>query len=245
MDANGVNEQLKKLAFKTPRKYVGKDPTGNDYVTARYVMNVLDSAVGPANWSDTYRVVALIERPDGTARMSVECSLTVLGVTKVDVGYGEILLSNSNKPYGQFEKEAYSIAFKRAAVKFGIARDLYKDGMPTYEREAEAPAEELDEAQPEPDPKPAPPKPTQPAASEPPPWTEDKPHWIDKPKARAAFWAYTKNELGLTPIEVHEALGVESVKDYTGTMEQAKERLDVYADEKSGQEQEPLFPPAA
>ena len=177
-----VNEQLKKLAFKTPRKYVGKDPSGNDYVTARYVMNVLDSAVGPANWSDTYRVVALIERPDGTARMSVECSLTVLGVTKVDVGYGEILLSNSNKPYGQFEKEAYSIAFKRAAVKFGIARDLYKDGMPTYEREAEAPADELDEAQPEPEPeqKPAPPKaskpkPKQPAAAPPPPWNEDKP----------------------------------------------------------------------
>lgn len=129
--------QLELLGAPTPREHIQKDPKGNDHVTARYVMNLLDSVVGPANWSDSYRVVSNIQRPDGTARISVECSLTVYGITKTDVGYGEILYSsNNNKLYGEYEKEAYSIALKRAGVKFGIARDLYGDGLPDYVEDA-------------------------------------------------------------------------------------------------------------
>jgi len=45
--------------------------------------------------------------------MVVECTLTVLGVSKVDVGFGEDA------------KAAFSDAFKRVGVKFGIARYLY------------------------------------------------------------------------------------------------------------------------
>lgn len=130
-----VNEFLKKLYIATPKKYIGKDPSGNDYVTARYVMNLLDTIVGPAYWTDSYKVVDVIKRADGTARITVECTLNVLGVTKTDTGYGELELSKKDSLYGNYEKEAYSIALKRAAVKFGIARDLYNDGMPRFETE--------------------------------------------------------------------------------------------------------------
>jgi hypothetical protein len=59
---------------------------------------------------------------------------------------------------------------------------------------------------------------------------EPKAHWIDNPKARAKFWVYTKNDLGLEKNEVYEALGVKSIRDFDGTMQQAKDLLDTYAD---------------
>lgn len=81
------------------------------YIDARNVMERLDSVVAPANWSDSYRVVAV----DG--RSAVECTLTVCGVSKTDVGTaGES---------ADAAKAAYSDALKRAAVKFGIGRYLY------------------------------------------------------------------------------------------------------------------------
>lgn len=84
------------------------------YVDARDVMERLDAAVGRSGWSDSYRLMS---------EAAVECSLTVLGVTKSDVGYPNS--EDDEEPL----KSAYSDAFKRAAVKFGIGRDLY--AMPT------------------------------------------------------------------------------------------------------------------
>ena len=91
------------------------------YVDARAVMARLDAVVGPGNWSDEYRVIRddtyTVRDASGNERrvreVEVECRLTVMDVTKSDVGSGEDA------------KSAYSDAFKRAAVKFGIARYLY------------------------------------------------------------------------------------------------------------------------
>lgn len=81
------------------------------HIDARAVMNRLDDTVGPANWSDSYRVLN-----DGR---NVECTLIVCGVSKADVG-------QVNKDgFADPLKSAYSDALKRAAVKFGIGRHLY------------------------------------------------------------------------------------------------------------------------
>jgi uncharacterized protein (DUF3820 family) len=82
------------------------------YVDARDVMDRLDEVVGPQGWSDTYRVVVV------AGESAVECTLTVLGVSKTDVGTPG---DSSDKAKG-----AYSDAFKRAAVRFGIGRYLYR-----------------------------------------------------------------------------------------------------------------------
>jgi hypothetical protein len=71
-------------------------------------MERLDDVIGP-DWSDRYEKA-------GTAKGLV-CYLTVCGVTRADVGDDD----NENEPV----KSAYSDAFKRAAVKFGIGRFLY------------------------------------------------------------------------------------------------------------------------
>ena len=70
----------------------------------------------PGNWSTSFRVLS--REP-----WVVECTLTVCGVSRADVGY-------SNAPDSEDEAEpakaAYSDALKRAAVSFGIGRWLYE-----------------------------------------------------------------------------------------------------------------------
>jgi hypothetical protein len=95
------------------------------FIDARDVMERLDQVVGAENWSDAY---TLVEAP-GT-RLSVECRLTVCGITKADVGTGT---KNSRDDNGDnLAKGAYSDALKRAAVKFGVGRFLYDFGGPYF-----------------------------------------------------------------------------------------------------------------
>jgi hypothetical protein len=82
------------------------------YIDARAVADRLDESVGPENWCDGYIVLGE-QRTSGGMEIVVACRLTVLGVTKEDVGTGEDY------------KAAYSDAFKRAGVRHGIGRYLY------------------------------------------------------------------------------------------------------------------------
>jgi hypothetical protein len=90
------------------------------YITARTVANRLDSVAGPENWQDDYRVISdhsvlgilSIRLPDGT------------WLTKQDAG------GMSQTPdESDLVKSGFSDAFKRVAVKFGIAREIYRDGV--------------------------------------------------------------------------------------------------------------------
>ena len=79
------------------------------YVDARFVMDRFDAAFGPLGWADSYVVL-----PDN----SVVGTITVNGVSKSDVG-----VPSDIEP----TKGAFSDAFKRAAVKWGVGRDLYDE----------------------------------------------------------------------------------------------------------------------
>lgn len=99
------------------------------YITARTVMNRLDAVLGPENWWDHYV----------PGEKSVLCELTIrlpdgVTLTKSDAG-GYAGMADS----GDDDKSGYSDAFKRAAVKFGVARYLYGDGVPAFV-EARSPA---------------------------------------------------------------------------------------------------------
>jgi hypothetical protein len=92
------------------------------YITARTAMNRLDSVVGPENWWDEYT----------PGENSVLCRLTVRmpdgsTLTKADAG-GYAGMADQ----GDDDKSGFSDAFKRAAVKFGVGRYLYRDGVPTF-----------------------------------------------------------------------------------------------------------------
>jgi hypothetical protein len=57
---------------------------------------------------------------------------------------------------------------------------------------------------------------------------ETAPHWIEDDKVRKRFWAWARGDLSLTDANVHEALNVEHVADFTGTMGQAKELIEAW-----------------
>jgi hypothetical protein len=112
-------EALKGLNIETPREEIKKRPVFNkqkekvgelDYVDARYCMDLLDEVVGPANWQDKYREVS------GGIAGAVGILIDGEWVWKEDVG-----TESTIEPV----KGNYSDAFKRACVKWGIARDLY------------------------------------------------------------------------------------------------------------------------
>lgn len=95
------------------------------YITARVAMNRLDNVLGPENWWDDY----------APSENSVLCRLTIrlpdgMTLTKADAG-GYAGMADS----GDDDKSGYSDGFKRAAVKFGVARYLYRDGVPTFVQE--------------------------------------------------------------------------------------------------------------
>ncbi len=94
------------------------------YVTARTVMNRLDDVLGPANWWDDFIPL----------EHSVICKLTIClpdgrVLTKADAGG----YAGMTDP-GDDDKSGYADAFKRAAVKWGVGRYLYRDGVPAFAR---------------------------------------------------------------------------------------------------------------
>ncbi len=94
------------------------------YITARTAMNRLDNVFGPENWWDEYV----------PGEHSVLCRLTVRlpdgsTLTKSDAG------GYAGMPdQGDDDKSGFSDAFKRTAVKFGVGRYLYRDGVPVFAR---------------------------------------------------------------------------------------------------------------
>ena len=59
-----------------------------------------------------------------------------------------------------------------------------------------------------------------------------KPHWIEDERVRNRFWAWTTN-MALDSDEVHEALRVEHVAEYEGSMLEAKEQIIAYINAKA------------
>ncbi len=81
------------------------------YIDARDVEDILDEVVGGHNWQDNYKVV------DGKLFAGIGINTGECWVWKWDTG----VESNIEKEKGQS-----SDAFKRAAVKWGVGRFLYK-----------------------------------------------------------------------------------------------------------------------
>lgn len=83
------------------------------YIEANTVRERLDSVV-PGEWDLTLELLPPIQGEDGDgAQCSFKARLQILGVIREDVGTG--------RDY----KQASTDAFKRAAVRFGIAHELY------------------------------------------------------------------------------------------------------------------------
>src|SRR5262245_47764517 len=101
-----------------PQSVAGNRALAICYIDARAVMDRLDAVIGPENWSDTYAVLA-----DGNVVCTLSLRLGGTWVSKADVG-GE----SDQKDEGDRRKASFSDALKRAAVKWGVGRYLYRLG---------------------------------------------------------------------------------------------------------------------
>jgi hypothetical protein len=165
------------------------------YITARTAMNRLDDILGPENWWDDYT----------PGQNSVLCRLTIKlpdgsTVTKADAG-GYAGMADS----GDDDKSGFSDAFKRAAAKFGVARYLYRDGVPAFAREREA---ELAAS-------------VAPAQAE--PVSQDKPRSPaprdSAPKSGRALFAWTKEQEGRHEVGLLKYLNSwAKLQDFPGRM---------------------------
>jgi len=92
-----------------------KGPGGKmlSYVDARQVMARLDAVVGPDGWQSHYSEIG------GNCCCTLSIKMGDQWIAKSD-GAGETSIEG--------EKGQFSDAFKRAAVSFGVARYLYRDG---------------------------------------------------------------------------------------------------------------------
>jgi hypothetical protein len=86
------------------------------YVDARVIQDRLDDVLGVENWQDDYEFLA-----DGSVVCRLRLKIGGEWITKVDVG-GQSEQSDG----GDRLKAAVSDALKRAAVKFGVGRYLYR-----------------------------------------------------------------------------------------------------------------------
>jgi hypothetical protein len=99
-----------------PRMVQGNRALAMAYVDARTIQDRLDQVLGAAGWQDDYDV-----RDDGNVVCRLKLRIGSEWITKVDVG------GPSEQPDGGDRlKAAFSDALKRAAVKFGVGRYLYR-----------------------------------------------------------------------------------------------------------------------
>jgi hypothetical protein len=105
----------KEVRFK-PHVVQGNRALALAYVDARVIQDRLDDVLGVEGWQDEYECL-----PDGSVICRLRLRLGDEWVTKMDVG------GPSEQPDGGDRmKAAFSDALKRAAVKFGVGRYLYR-----------------------------------------------------------------------------------------------------------------------
>ena len=121
VDVEGLTQQLlgpfesSEVKFK-PAVVSGSRALALPYVDARVIQDRLDEVLGVAGWQDEYECL-----PDGSVVCRLRLRLGEEWITKMDVG------GPSEQPdEGDRRKAAFSDALKRAAVKFGVGRYLYR-----------------------------------------------------------------------------------------------------------------------
>jgi hypothetical protein len=103
------------VKFK-PQAVKGNRALALAYVDVRAIMDRLDNVLGVENWQDRYQLL-----PDNSVMCQLRLRIGDRWITKSDVG------GPSEQPDGGDRlKAAFSDALKRAAVKFGIGRYLYR-----------------------------------------------------------------------------------------------------------------------
>jgi hypothetical protein len=114
-DALAAPFEAHEVKFK-PQTVSGSRALALPYVDARVIQDRLDDVLGVMGWQDSYECL-----PDGAVICRLRIRLGTEWITKEDVG------GQSEQPdEGDRRKASFSDALKRAAVKFGVGRYIYR-----------------------------------------------------------------------------------------------------------------------
>lgn len=105
----------KEVKFK-PQTIKNNRALAIPYVDVRVIQDRLDQVLGVENWQDEFQLL-----PDGSVLCKLQLKIGDVWITKMDVGS-----PSEQSDSGDRLKAAVSDALKRAAVKFGIGRYLYR-----------------------------------------------------------------------------------------------------------------------
>lgn len=131
-DTDKVFERLAELFEPKEVKWKSQTVKGNRalavaYVDARVIQDRLDDVLGPGNWQDEYEQLS-----DGAVLCKLSVRVDGEWIRKMDVG------GPSEQPDGgDRTKAAFSDSLKRAAVKFGVGRYLYRLPLQWVEYDAQ------------------------------------------------------------------------------------------------------------
>ncbi len=121
VDVNAIAQALAAPFDSAEVKFKPQTVSGNralavPFVDARVIQDRLDEVLGVMGWQDRYECL-----PDGSVVCRLRIRVGSEWISKEDVG------GQSEQPdEGDRRKAAFSDALKRAAVKFGIGRYLYR-----------------------------------------------------------------------------------------------------------------------
>jgi hypothetical protein len=205
-----------KLKAPIPAKEIKTKTMGGSrmsFITARTVMNRLDTVCGPENWYDTYHEV------DGGVLCTLFICINGQWVGKSDVGDQE---GANFSPF----KGMYSDALKRAAVKWGIGRELYGEGTAN-----------LGDDQPQPAPRQSSPPPSELDDVDAIKWTRDPEkfiewsgeYWAEEIKSTSHLYNRIASALKLGNVAGQKGNLVNEIRDsYKGTKADARDAVEAY-----------------
>lgn len=129
---------LDALAAPVPAEEIQTIPNSKiRYTSDKFVMDRLDSVVGSDGWEDHYSEVVFprpveIKNRDGkvlkTVVGSVICDLTITDSEGSATHGSTAPMENDIGMYGTPDTNGQATALKRAAMKFGVAKELWKRG---------------------------------------------------------------------------------------------------------------------
>lgn len=225
-----TSEHVDRLCKPFPLSEHEFRPEGFAYITEAAITTRLDE-IDP-NWSLT--VKELRDRSaSATPTVTVVVALTVCGVTRDGVGSSAVEVGrDGRRETNEAEKAAATDALRRAARLFGIGRYLLN--APRVQNPADRAAFAQWLANLAGDPVPPPPKVLPEIATTnlkqaKEPWTRNE----------QASWYTQHTGEGLNGQDLLKALGVSRLGEFTGTLQDAEERLKRYIKEQTGIEAEP------
>lgn len=118
-----LDEKIKRMRERVPAEMISSRQQGGanlDYISWHDAADLLDDRIG--DWSVEIREVGTLN-----GKIFVRLAITIDGVSRENIGFEDEDKEGAKQKYGDVFSNAWSMAFRRCAATWGLARHLYSD----------------------------------------------------------------------------------------------------------------------